>query len=161
MSPIARILTLLIFGGFGLVMLFVGITQHFQQRRLLAAARPVPAVILHSEVRTSKSADTDRRLLRDNSTTTHTPIVRFTYKVAGRPHESDLLYPCEILTSGSRESAIETLRPFPVGAQVTAFVDERHPDKAFLIPKRSAGPTVFIIIGVFLPPIAWLVGRYV
>lgn len=155
----ARVITVILFGGFGIVLLVVGLTQQIQQRRLLGAARAVPARITHSEVRTSTSADTDRRLLRSNSTTTHTPIVRFTYDIDGKSYESDMLYPCEILVSGSRESALETLRPYPVGAEVTAFVSDRQPDKAFLIPQGTVAPLVFIILGLALPPVAWFVGK--
>lgn len=158
---IPRIIVLILFGGLGAVMFTVGLRQHMQERRLLAAARPVPAVITLSQVRTSTSADTDRRLLRDNSTTTHTPEVRFRYEVAGKTYESDMLQPCEILTSGSREGAAEKLLPFPVGAEVTAYVDPREPHKAFLIPEKSAAPTVFILIGMLLPPVAWLAGKLI
>lgn len=158
----AQIIVFLIFGGFGLVMLYVGVTQYFRQRRLLHRAKPVNATILKSEVFSSKSADTDSRLLRDNSTTTHRPEVRFRYEVNGQTHESELLYPNIIaVTYASRESAAEALAPYPVNAKVRAFVDLSLPDQAYLIAEAGAGPLVFIIIGMLLPPVAWFVGKWV
>ncbi len=158
----ARIITVIIFGGFGLVMLYVGITQFFRQRRLLTHAERVDAVIVHSRVFSSTSADTDTRLNRSNSTTTHRPDVKFRYRVGGTEHESDLLHP-NIIVRGyaSREDAAEALVPFPLDAKVRAFVDPAHPDQAFLIAEAGNGPVVFIIIGLLLPPLAWFVGKYV
>lgn len=158
----ARIIVFIIFGGFGVFMFVVGVREFVQQRRLLDAARPVEAVILRSEVRSSRSSDTDSRTLRDNSTTSHTADVLFRYEIDGRAYESDLLRPSVIVRGfASSEGAAEEVRPFPVGATVKAFVDPSRPDKAFLIAERSAGPLVFMIIGLLLPPIAWFVGKLV
>ena len=158
----ARIITFVIFGGFGLMLLYVGATQLIQQRRSLTNAERVDAVIVHSEVFTSTSADTDARLLRSNSTTSHRPDVKFRYAVGGQQYESDLLYPTIIVTSyASRDEAAKELAPFPVNARVRAFVDPSHPEQAFLIANAGKGPIVFIIIGLLLPPLAWFVGKYV
>lgn len=158
----ARIIVFLIFGGFGLVMLYVGATQFFQQRKLLAESERVDAVVTYSQVFTSTTSDTDTRLNRSNSTTTHRPDVNFKYVVAGQEYESDLLYPTIIVqTSASRESAAEELAEFPVGARVRAFVNREHPDKAFLVAQSSSAPLVFIVIGVLLPPLAWFAGKLV
>ncbi|MFO0874149.1 MAG: DUF3592 domain-containing protein [Phycisphaerales bacterium] len=119
-------------------------------------------MILRSEVRSSRSTDTDPRTLRDNSTTSHTADVLFRYELDGRTYESDLLRPSVIVRGfASAEGAMEELRAFPVGARVTAHVDPARPDKAFLIAEKSMGPLVFIIIGLLLPPIAWFAGKLV
>ena len=158
----AQIITFLIFGGFGLVMLYVGVTQWFQQRRNLANAVRVDAEIVHSQVFTSTSADTDSRLGRSTSTTSHRPDVRFRYQVLGTQFESDLLYPTSIVQGyAGRESAAAELAPFPLGAMVRAYVDRDQPEKAFLVPTATKGPMVFIVIGLVLPPLAWFVGGYV
>ena len=158
----ARIITFIIFGGFGFVLLYVGVTQYFQQRRLLANAQRVDARIVHSEVFTSKSANTDRRLLRDNSTTTHRPDVKFRYHVGGTEYESDLLHPNIIVTSyASHDAAAEALKPFPLNATVQAFVDPSLPGKAYLISSAGNGPLVFMILGLILPPLSWWVGKFV
>jgi hypothetical protein len=159
---IARIIVFVIFGGFGLVMLYVGLTQLITQRRLLADAERVDAVIVHSEVFSSTSSDTDPRPLRSTSTTTHRPDVRFRYRVGGGEYESDLMYPTIIVrTYASREAAAEALAPYPLQATVRAYVDPSLPDKAYLIASAGNGPLVFIIVGLLLPPIAWFAGKYV
>ena len=158
----ARIITFVIFGGFGFWMLYVGVTQFFQQRRSLTNAERVDAVITYSEVFTSTSADTDGRVGFSNSTTSHRADVKFRYRVGGEEYESDLMYPTIIITaSGSRASAEAELAPFPVGAKVRAYVDPSHPEQAFLIASSKNGPIVFIIVGLVLPPLAWFVGKYV
>lgn len=158
----AQVIVFIIFGGFGFVMLAVGVVQFFRQRRLLSRAQPVKATILKSEVFFSRSADTDSRVLRDNSTTTHRPEVRFRYEVGGQTYESDLLHPNVIVvTHASRESAAGVLAPYPVNAEVLAFVDPSLPHQAFLIAEAGAGPVVFIIIGIILPPVAWFAGKWV
>lgn len=158
----ARIIVFVIFGGFGLVMLYVGLIQHFRQKRLLLNARPIEVEIIKSEVRSSTSSNTDRRLGRDNSTASHRPDIRFRYTIAGQTHESDLIHPTIIARGyASHSSAAEALKPFPLGAKVQAWADPMQPDKAFLINEKSAAPLVFIILGVILPPIAWFAGALV
>ena len=72
------------------------------------------------------------------------------------------IYPNVIaVTHASRESAAEALAPFPLNAKVRAWVDPLLPDQAFLIAEAGAGPVVFMVIGVILPPVAWFVGKYV
>lgn len=157
----ARIIAVIIFGAFGLMMLYVGLTQFVQQRRSMANAVPVDATIARSAVVSSESPDTDRRLNRSTSTTSHRADVQFTYSVAGQRYESDRLHPTIIARGyASAESAREELAPFPVGARVRAWVDPSHPGQAFLLAEKSAAPLVFIVIGLVLPPLAWVVGKY-
>ena len=116
---------------------------------------------MKSEVHESVSADTDARLGRSNSTTSYRPDVQFRYSYRGRAYESDLLKPTIIVQGfASSETAAEELKPFPVGARVPAWVDPQNPDKAYLVQEGGAGPIVFIILGILLPPIAWVVGKY-
>jgi hypothetical protein len=157
---VARWIVFAIFGGFGLVLLYVGVTQFVQQRRLLTRARPVDAVITMSEV--FSSTDKDRDGSRTTSTTTHRPDVKFKYVVAGREYESERLYPTTITrTYASREAAAEELRAFPVGATVQAHVCDGDPDKAYLVAEAGTGPLVFMIVGLLVPPVAWFASRLV
>jgi len=154
-----QLITFLIFGGLGLMMLYVGVTQLIQQRRLRGRALPVDAVVTHSAVFSSTSSNTDTRVLRSNSTTTHRPDVRFRYRVNGSEYESDLLYPTSIVvTHASRDAAAGALKPYPLDAKIRALVNPALPDKAFLIATAGAGPIVFLIIGVVLPPLVWIIG---
>jgi hypothetical protein len=154
-----QLIVFAIFGGFGLVMLAVGLRQLALQRRLLRDAQPVSAVITRASVHSSTSPDTDARTGRDNSTTTHRPELSFRYVCNGQTYESDLLRPTIIVrTYVSREAAAQELLPYPVGSQVIAHVDPACPARGFLVKEASRGPLVFTIIGVVLPPLAWWLG---
>ena len=158
----AQIIVYLICAGFGVLMLVVGVTRWRDQRSNLKHAQPVTATIEHGQVFTSISADTNADLLRSTSTTTHRPDLRFRYLVAGRPYVSDWLNPSGIaITFASKEEAARVLAPYPLGAQVQACVDPSRPDKAFLEREASSGPVVFIVIGLLMPAVAWLVGMVV
>jgi hypothetical protein len=151
-----------IIAGFGLVMLYVGLGEAVAQRRALRSAVPVEATVVSSGVRESRSSDTDHRPLRDNSTSSFLPEVKFRYAVGGKAYESDLLRPTVIVRGyASREGAAEAVRPFAVGSAVTAWVDPAAPERAFLIRESSVGPVVFIILGLLLPPLGWLASRIV
>lgn len=157
----AKIIIILIACSFGIMMLWVGVTQHARQRRLLREAVPVEAVILESGVSGSKSADTDPRVLRSTSTTSYTPLVRFKYRVQGIAYESAMLYPT-IIERGypSADAAREAVREFPAGATVRAFVDPAQPDKAFLRNQEGAGPVVFVIVGLLVPVFGAVLARW-
>src|SRR5215208_503458 len=143
----ARIITLLICCGFAAMFLYVGAIQFWQQRRNLAHAEPVDALIVHSSVKVSKTRDTDQRVGFSNSTTSYLPEVRFQYRVPGTEYSSERLYPSIIERGYASESAAaEVLAPFPLQARVRAHVNEAHPDQAFLIAERSNGPLVFLIL---------------
>jgi hypothetical protein len=158
----ARIITLIICCGFAAMFLYVGVIQFWQQRRNLAHAEPIDAVIVHSTVKVSKTADTDQRVGFSNSTTSYSPEVRFRYSIGGTEYVSERLYPSIIERSyASQRAAAETLGPFPAEARVRAYVDKAHPDRAFLIAEKGNGPLVFLVLGVLLPPIGWIVGKFV
>jgi hypothetical protein len=159
---IARVITYLICGGFAAMFLYVGVMQWWQQRRNLTHAEQVDATIVHATVTSSTTRDTDQRVGFSNSTTTHSPEVRFRYVVAGATYESTRLYPSIIERSyASAESAREQIAPYPLGATVRAWVNPAHPEQAFLIAERGNGPVVFIVLGVLMPVVGWLVGKIV
>lgn len=139
----------LMFGGLGIMLIVVGTRELFIQRRVMAGAVAVDAVILSAEVKTSTSSNTDRRLLRDNSTTSHTPEVRFEYTLNGVRYESDMLYPTVIVTGyASRESAADEIREYTPGVKVKAYADASFPERGFLRLESSSNPKWFIVAGV-------------
>ena len=154
---------LLIFGGGGLVMFYVGAREWIVQRAAMIDSVAIPAQIVESVVRTSKSEPAGSgELLKDDSTTTHSADVRFRYTISGQTYESDRLRPSAIVrTHGSKLSAEDELKPFPLGAAVNAFVIPSMPDKAFLIRETSSGPFVFMIVGFLLTPIALIATRLI
>lgn len=156
-----RWLFVLLFGGLGLMLLYVGVTQYFLQKRIAANARPVQAEIIRSDVTKSESMDTDRSVTRNTSTTTYSPNVAFRYTVNGAEYESSQLRPNIIETSfASQADAAAEIEAFPVGANVLAYVDEAHPDKAFLRMEKGAGPLVFMLVGPLALAAAYLAFRY-
>lgn len=147
MDTFMRWLFVLMFGGLGLMLLFVGVTQYFLQKRIAANARPVQVTIIRSEVIRSETKDTDTSLTRSTSTVTWSPEVAFTYQVNGQTYESDMLRPNIIGTGfASQEAAAEEIAAYPSGARVIAHVDEAHPDKAFLKLETGSGPIVFMLV---------------
>ena len=156
-----RWLFVLLFAGLGAMLVYVGVTQFFLQRRIAANARPVDAEITRSDVTKSVSMDTDRSVARNTSTTSYTPNVAFRYSVGGTIYESDMFRPNIIGTGyASHEDATAELAPFPLGAKVTAWVDEAHPDKAFLILEKGNGPIVFMLVGPLAFAAAYLAFRF-
>lgn len=154
-------LLVIVFAGLAVMLLVVGVRELVAQRRLLQDVHAVEVVMLESRVDASETADTDTRLLRDNSTVSYTPHVRFAYDVGGVAYESELLRPTVIARGyASQEAAQEEIRAFPAGACVTAFVNPSMPDKAFLIAEASVAPAVFVIAGLASLVAAAAAGRW-
>ena len=157
---IARLVTWAICGGFAAMFLVVGVREFVQQRRNLAHAEPVDAVILESRVHVSTTRDTDYSISRSTSTTSYRPDVRFAYTVRGESYESDRLQATVIVRAyASWQAADDELAPFPVGARVSAWVNPAYPDQGFLVAERSVAPAIFVVLGVLMPFIGWGVGR--
>ncbi len=151
----------LMFGGLGVMLIGVGVRESFIQRRVMATAVGVDAVILSADVKSSRSADTDHRSLRDNSTTSHTPEVRFEYVFNGVRYESDMLYPTVIVRGyASRESAADEIRAYTPGAKVRAYADASFPERGFLRLESSANPKWFVVAGVLSLVFLALISRF-
>ena len=90
-----------------------------------------------------------KRLLRDNSTKSYVPEVRFAYTLGGVRYESDQLYPTVIVTGyASRESALAEIQEYTQGAKVRAYADASNPQRGFLRLTNSTNPQWFIVAGV-------------
>lgn len=152
---------MLVGAGFGIMMLYVGITQYFLQRALVADPKRVTVTIIQSEVSKHQSSNTRREPLRDDSTISYNAEVKFSYTIDGKMYESDMIKPTIIVQGyASRSSAEDVIKPYPLGAKVEAYYGVGHPDKAYLIRETSAGPVVFIIVGLVVPVAAWAVARW-
>lgn len=138
----------LMLGGLGLMLIVVGCREYVVQKRVMAMAVPVEATILSVRVISSKSMDTDTRLLRDNSTTSHVPEVRFAYTVGGVRYESDQLQPTVIQHGySSAEDAAAEIAEYKIGSQTKAYADTSMPERGFLRMQSSSGPVWFIVAG--------------
>jgi hypothetical protein len=152
----------MMFAGLGAMMLYVGVTQYALQQRIAEYARPIEVEIIHSAVTRSVSGDTDPSLSRNTSTTTYAPEVRFHYVIDGRDYESAMMRPNIIETTyGSHEDAAAELADYPLGARVQAWVDDAHPENAFLILEKGIGPIVFMIVGLVALSVAFLAFRFI
>lgn len=161
-SLIARAIATLIFGGLGGMLLVVGVREMSRQAWLIRTADEVPAVVIEKTVHKSTSADTDRRTLRDNSTNSYEPIVRFRYTVDGVQHESTMLQPTVIVQAyPSEEGAAERIAAYEVGEPVTAHVARSRPTMGFLERRASLGPLIFTTLGIAVPPVVWAFARLV
>jgi hypothetical protein len=148
MDIVMRIIFLLMFGGLGVMLVVVGIREMFRQHEMLLWSTPVQATVLAADVVSRKSSDTDNRPLRDNSTTSHSPEVRFAYRHEGKDYESSLLYPTVIERGyADRASAQAELDGLVVGRQVQAFVNPARPEHACLRLEHTHRPLIFIIVG--------------
>lgn len=138
----------LMLGGLGVMLISVGTREFIVQRRVYASAVPVEATVLSCRVVSSRSMDTDQRTLRDNSTTSHRPEVRFAYTIDGKRYESDLLYPNVIhYAYASAEEAAGAIAEFKAGTTIKAFADPSHPERGFLRMQKTNAPIWFVIAG--------------
>jgi hypothetical protein len=147
-DQVMRAIFVLMLGGLGVMLIVVGAREFFAQRHALMHAEPIEATIISTRVVTSKSMDTDQRLLRDNSTTSHTPEVRFIYVLDGTRYESDQLDATVIVHAyASADEAAREIAPYTPGQRVRAYVDRTEPQRAFLRLEHSSGPVWFIVAG--------------
>ncbi len=161
-SPIAQWIAMLIFTALGGMLLVVGLRETYSQAVIVRTAEEVEARILETAVTKSTSADTDRRINRDNSTTTYEPTIRFEYTFRGERYESTHLRPTIIVqTYPSADSAAAVLAPFPPDTTVPAWVSPRYPDRAYLIPLASPGPAIYLTLGLAIPSLVYCLARLV
>ena len=109
---------------------WIGISDVRHQAVLLERSVETPATIMSSKVSTQTS--TTRTSGGGHSTTTiHIPEVRFTYQFGGRARMGQRVYPTA--RNGDLAWAKRVVAGFPVGAEVSAWVDPANPDESFLI----------------------------
>jgi hypothetical protein len=141
-----------VFAGFGLLFMCIGAVMAWRQDNRIAHSVPVPAQVIASRVEEHVSTDSDGRTSRS-----YKPVVEFTYSVDDRPYTSDETTPIGV--SAGRTWAQGVVDAHPPGAEVTAWVDPRRPDRAFLLAVHSFLPYVFIMfpsvfvgvgLGIFL-----------
>jgi hypothetical protein len=124
----------LAFMGIAGVFLVVGGVMARRQARRLATYRPVPAMVLSSEV--VGSSDSDGR--------TYSPNIRFSYTVGGQTHEGDSPLPVGKMSS-SGNWAQKIVDRFPAGMKTSAYVDPADASNAFLVRHVSFLPYIFVL----------------
>lgn len=86
----------------------------------------------------------------DGLKTTHTPVVTYTYEVAGRSYISHRLnfLPDSDATYAKVTLAEAALAPFPAGARVRVFYNPTNPQQSTLIKPRPLAHNAVILYGV-------------
>ncbi len=82
---------IVVFGTISLAMLVFGAYEYFMQRRLTAGAHEVQATITESNISISRDLSTDGT--SDASTFSYSPVVKFSYELAGKQYQGTLLRP--------------------------------------------------------------------
>ena len=103
---------------------------------------PTTARIISAEVQ--ENIDTVRESNGGRRTRyTYTPIVRYEYDVEGRTYQGHRVKADNY--SGSQTGAYNTVNRYPVGAEVTAYVDPANPSQAVL--EQGADSTGVYLFG--------------
>lgn len=149
------------FTAFAIFMFVHGVKEYFNQRALLSDPRPVEAKVLHSEVQKIESTSSfEDRNGRRKTVLKYRPTVTFEYRVDGRRYESDRIWPADFTHDTDRAEAASVIAPYAKGATVKAFYAPKRPELAFLIEEYTAGPIVFMALGILVPVVVWVVTGY-
>lgn len=123
------------FMGIPAVLMVVGVSMITTQQDRLARYLPVPAVIVESEVRTSRGSK--------GSTNYHADI-RYAYEVNGYKLSATQLNAAGVTESG-HDWAHGLVTAYPVGMKTTAWYDPAAPEEAFLQRYTAFDPYVFVL----------------
>lgn len=105
---------------------------------------PIPATVLHSEVKTHSG---------DN--TTYSVHIRYRYRMNGLDYESDR-YSLHKFSSSSYADKARTVADFPPGRTFTCYVSPTHPERAVIRQGwqwsylLTGAPLVFLVAGLAL-----------
>lgn len=123
------------FMGIPAVLMAVGVSMISTQQDRLARYLPVPAVIVQSEVRTSRGSK--------GSTNYHADI-RYEYEINHLKLSATQLNAAGVTESG-HDWAQGLVTAYPVGMKTTAWYDPDAPEEAFLQRYTAFDPYVFIL----------------
>ena len=120
----------------GLLFFGIGAYAWRAERHRLATYRPVPAVVLGTDVLTvSHSGDDDAP--------TYRPVVRYRYELPGRGiFVGDRVTPLGESRSGGWARGV--VARYRAGMAVTAYADPENPSRSFLERRRSPLPWAFM-----------------
>lgn len=137
----------------GMVFFAIGAYAWRAERQRLATFRPVPAVVLGTDVIASHGGD-------DDGTPTFRPVVRYRYEVAGRgAFVGDRVTPLGESRSGGWARTI--VGRYAPRMAVTAYVNPDDPSQSFLERRRSPLPWAFMGFASVVLALVGLVGAQV
>jgi hypothetical protein len=129
--------------------LVVGVPGVFVMLRMLESARSepgwirIPGVVLES------------RIL--NTAEGYLPTIRYEYNFEGDRHENSM-FKSMVIASSSRSPSERVVRRYPVGANVTVYVNPKNPSDGVLEPMDSEVPYYLGVAGFFLCALIGAVG---
>lgn len=128
----------LIFVGFSLLFIGVGIGLAGQQRERLTTFLPSPAYVQAHDMRVETSTDSD-----GHTSTSYLPLITYIYEVNGHQYTNTAVTPLEI--AGSRSAANDLLKAYPIDTNTTAYYDPNNPRDAYLHQDKDIFPYIFVI----------------
>ena len=135
-----------VFSAVGLPMVWLGL--HFLGRDRAIARWPcAPGVMISSSIDWSYSQGRDPQGF-SYTYKSYTPVVRYTYRVAGQVLEGDQVAR-EVGWTTSRDSVQACIDRYPPGKEVVVRYDPSDPKTAYLEVRRSLGAVIILAFGGF------------
>jgi hypothetical protein len=135
-----------VFSATGLPMVWIGL--HFMGRDRAIARWPcAPGVMMSSSIEMSRGQGRDKQGF-SYTYESYTPVVRYTYRVAGQTLEGDRVAR-EVIPNTSRAPVQACIDKYPPGKEVVVRYDPSHPKTAYLEVRRSVGAVILLAFGGF------------
>jgi Protein of unknown function (DUF3592) len=157
MSPQMAALCL---GGFGLILLLVGVALSINTVRQLKQAQAsnkwpsisgsITSAFVDVETKTERVQNSGRKhSYRTRTRTTYTPKIQFAYAVGGASYSSDQRVIGGNAGFGSREAADGVIEKYPLGRTVTVYYDPADPKDGVLEPGVSGALVPWLVAACF------------
>jgi Protein of unknown function (DUF3592) len=129
--------------------LVVGVPGVFVMLRMLKSAQSEPGWIR------SPGVVLESRIL--NTAEGYLPTIRYEYNFEGDRHENSM-FKTMVITSSSRSPSERVMSRYPVGANVTVYVNPNNPSDSVMEPMDSEMPYYLGVAGFFLCALIGAVG---
>ncbi len=136
-----------VFSAVGLPMVWIGL--HFLGRDRAIARWPcAPGVMISSSIEVSRSSRSRDKQGNYYNYEVYTPVVRYTYRVAGQVLEGDGVAR-EVDSTTSRPPVQACIDRYSPGKEVVVLYDPGDPKTAYLEVRRSLGAVILLAFGGF------------
>ena len=136
-----------VFSAVGVPMVWIGL--HFMGRDRAIGRWPcAPGVMISSIIETSRSSPSRDKHGYSYNYEVYTPVVRYTYRVAGQVLEGDRVAR-EVESTTSRAPVQACIDRYAPGKEVVVLYDPSDPKTAYLEVRRSLGAVILLAFGGF------------
>ena len=136
-----------VFSAVGIPMVWIGL--HFLGRDRAIARWPcAPGVMISSIIETSRSSPSRDKQGFSYDYEVYTPVVRYTYSVAGQVLEGDRVAR-EVVATTSRAPVQACVEKYSPGKEVAVLYNPSDPKTAYLETRRSLGAVIVLAFGGF------------